>query len=218
MRAIGCRGRRGKHVKGEDDEIIDIDTRAATYVGGSQDRRRRCILDHPADKINQIANVWSDAIVVDIGAQIVTGVAHTITVAVLLGWVENVRTVIFITGVRWETRIAITVTIEVSAGVATVANAILVGPNRKVNGYNQAFKATLTEFGVEPHRIEPRRRNKHKALLVDGWNWSRTVNHPGFRGRKWMAKAFAANSAGINEGFYQGLAKHLGKLKQRGQA
>ncbi len=90
---------------------------------------------------------------------------------------------------------------------------VLIGPIRKNSrGYSQAFKGALTEFGVDPHVIRPRKGNKRHALRLLGGRWVREVRHPGFKGRYWMAKSGNETTSEVQTAFYQGLSRYLDKL------
>lgn len=91
--------------------------------------------------------------------------------------------------------------------------AVLVGPNKKVRGYNQAFKGTMTEFGVDRHLIRPRKKNLHQSLRLRGGAWVKQVIHPGVKPQYWMAESLAQSQSEIDQGFYDGLARFLDKQR-----
>jgi HK97 gp10 family phage protein len=88
--------------------------------------------------------------------------------------------------------------------------AILVGPNKKVNGFSQSKKANLVEFGVKAHVIEA----KYKTLKLgpNGFAMGK-VKHPGIKANPFMEKALKSNESNITGLFYQGMAKTLDKIR-----
>lgn len=94
--------------------------------------------------------------------------------------------------------------VNLGAGVL----ALLVGPNRRVGGKPQAWKANLLDGGTKPHQISPR---KGKALSLGGKGVARSVSHPGIEATNFMKQAYESNLSGFQGRFYEGLAKFLKK-------
>jgi hypothetical protein len=96
-------------------------------------------------------------------------------------------------------------------GVPEQDSALLIGPNRKVRGRARGRVAAMLEAGAKPHIIRPRRR---RGVL----SWVRgmavkSVRHPGFRANPFMRRAYETAGGDVQRRFYEGLAKHLDRLK-----
>lgn len=90
--------------------------------------------------------------------------------------------------------------------------ALLVGPNRKVNGLHQGFKAAILEFGTKPHEISPRARSGKKALALKGGGFASSVMHPGIKAGGFMQQALARHERQLANRFYTAMAKKLDKV------
>jgi len=88
---------------------------------------------------------------------------------------------------------------------------LLVGPNRKVSGRSQAWKASLLEDGTKAHRIDPK---NGKGLKLRGGGYANSVNHPGVRATGFMRKSLERNQAGLNDRFYTGLSRYLNRKRK----
>lgn len=88
--------------------------------------------------------------------------------------------------------------------------AILVGPNKKVNGFSQARKANLVEGGVKAHTIES--KSKVLAIGANGFAAGK-IKHPGIKADPFMENALKSNEINISSLFYKGMAKTLDKIR-----
>ena len=94
---------------------------------------------------------------------------------------------------------------NVSVGPDEVA--VIVGPNKKVDGRRETGIAWMLEVGTKAHKISAKNN-----VLVIGKNFlSGDINHPGIRARNWMANSFIAASTQVEGQFYQGLEKWMDK-------
>ena len=88
--------------------------------------------------------------------------------------------------------------------------AILVGPNKKVNGFSQSRKANLVENGVKAHVIEA----KAKALRIGPIGFaSGKIKHPGIKADPFMADSLQNNESNLQGLFYKGMAKSLDRIR-----
>jgi len=88
--------------------------------------------------------------------------------------------------------------------------AILVGPNKKVNGFSQSRKANLVENGVKAHVIES--NNKPMKVGPTGYA-SGKIKHPGIKASPFMADALQDNESNLQGLFYKGMAKSLDRIR-----
>lgn len=79
--------------------------------------------------------------------------------------------------------------------------ALLVGPNKKVNGKYVGYIGHFLEIGTKPHSVA----KKGKAYRSGG------KTHPGIAPRQWMSKALQSSESMIKTGFYSGLDKWIAK-------
>jgi len=88
--------------------------------------------------------------------------------------------------------------------------AILVGPNKKVNGFSQSRKANLVENGVKAHVIQS--NNKPLKIGPTGYA-SGKIKHPGIKANPFMANALQDNESNLQGLFYKGMAKSLDRIR-----
>ncbi|MCP4595757.1 HK97 gp10 family phage protein [Neptuniibacter sp.] len=81
--------------------------------------------------------------------------------------------------------------------------AIIVGANRKVNGLNQSYKATLVEFGV---KRKWRTYKKRRLRKYPGYHFG------GIKGKYVMSRALSQTSPQIGTLYYQGVARYLNRI------
>ena len=110
---------------------------------------------------------------------------------------------------------------------ATEAVAMLVGPNRKVNGKYYGRLANITEGGAGPHVIVPKAETRVQGLLraqglrgvkrmvlADGRGFFATkVNHPGTRPDPFMLRAYDQSDSQVEGLFYTGVSDYLNRLR-----
>lgn len=94
----------------------------------------------------------------------------------------------------------------------TTSHAIIVGPNKKVNGRFRARLGNLIEQGAKAHIIKPKKNTKG-PLLFRGGGFAKYANHPGFTANPFMQRALQQNQQNLTRLFYQGLANRMKKLK-----
>jgi HK97 gp10 family phage protein len=88
--------------------------------------------------------------------------------------------------------------------------ALLIGPNKKVNGFSQSRKANLVEHGVKAHDIT----SKGKPLTIGGSGFAvGKIKHPGIKADPFMANALQDNESNVSGLFYQGMAKSLDRIR-----
>lgn len=111
------------------------------------------------------------------------------------------------------------VLIQGARGRVSVSNpgiSIIIGPNRKVNGYSQGFVGSLMEFGVTPGARSRRvfggttlgRRGKSVRVVRSTAKYF----HPGVTAKPFLAPALQANESQIESRFYQGIARYLKRI------
>tara|TARA_A100001201_G_scaffold143757_1_gene147249 strand:+ start:120 stop:647 length:528 start_codon:yes stop_codon:yes gene_type:complete len=88
--------------------------------------------------------------------------------------------------------------------------AILIGPNKKVQGKRRAGIANMLEFGTKAHEIKPRKMNLF--LRIGATGIARKVRHPGIKANPFMQRALDANASTIQANFVQGVGKRIDKL------
>ena len=88
--------------------------------------------------------------------------------------------------------------------------AILIGPNKKTPGFPRAAVSNFLEFGTKPHMIRPRRRGGVLNLRQQGFR--RVVRHPGIRPTRFMQRSLEQNRDQIEDLFYEGVNRRIGKL------
>jgi HK97 gp10 family phage protein len=94
--------------------------------------------------------------------------------------------------------------------IATVDVAIIVGPNKKVNGFSQSRKANLVENGVKAHVIQ----SNNKPLKIGRTGYaSGKIKHPGIKANPFMANALQENESNLQDLFYKGMAKSLNRIR-----
>lgn len=88
--------------------------------------------------------------------------------------------------------------------------AIIVGPNKKVNGFSQSRKANLVEGGVKAHVIE----SKNKKLRMGAGGFAEgKIKHPGVKANPFMGDSLEQNESNLSGLFYQGMAKTLDRIR-----
>lgn len=93
--------------------------------------------------------------------------------------------------------------------------AIIVGPNKKVQGANVAWKANMLEHGIKAHNIKPKKSNKKGVLRIGGDFASGDIKHPGVKANPFMARAIEQHQGDVEPRFYQGLTKALARIRQQ---
>lgn len=84
------------------------------------------------------------------------------------------------------------------------AIAMIIGPNKKIEGEHQGFKGALLEFGTTPGgRVGKRGRMRGVKYQSKG-----------ITADPFLAPAFESNQSGINARFYKGLTRYLNRIDQ----
>lgn len=94
-------------------------------------------------------------------------------------------------------------------GITETDIAIIVGPNKKVNGFSQSRKANLIEGGVKAHKISP----KDKSIKIGNNFVSGDIHHPGVAENPFMADSLSQNESNLANLFYQGMTKTLDRIR-----
>ena len=101
--------------------------------------------------------------------------------------------------------------------------AVIVGPNKKVNGGNVNWIANILEGGAEAHDIKPRGESRlsivgvrrlAKALKFEGGGFAKTAHHPGIRARFFMKRAFESSGDASSQLFFKGVQNYLNKRQK----
>ena len=91
--------------------------------------------------------------------------------------------------------------------------AILVGPNKKVNGFHKGFIANFIEDGVKPHSIKAIKKHDKTMKFGSGDFFSGEINHPGIKANPFMERSIDQNDQNFEELFYKGMARTLDKIR-----
>lgn len=93
--------------------------------------------------------------------------------------------------------------------------AMIIGPNRKVDGVRVAQLAHLVEFKTRPHKIRP--RNNVTSFGRDEFA-SGEIDHPGSDADPFMSEALRRTNVSFQRYFFEGLQKHLNRLARQQRA
>jgi HK97 gp10 family phage protein len=86
--------------------------------------------------------------------------------------------------------------------------AMIIGPNKKVDGDSVKHIAWFTEWGTQPHKISAKDPYEGTFTIRGGFVRG-TIDHPGARGQHWMSKSLAQSRGEIAREFYHGLEKWI---------
>jgi len=93
--------------------------------------------------------------------------------------------------------------------------AVLIGPNKRVEGKRRLRIFNLLDQGTDPHTIAPRRQRLLKfvraTLHIRGRGFAKKVDHPGINARNILADSLDAGRIGFGDRFNAGVEKHLAK-------
>lgn len=101
-------------------------------------------------------------------------------------------------------------------GISDSDAAIIVGPNKKINGSDVAWRANFIEEGVRSHEINSKvtkKLGRSLKLKIGNRVLSGDVVHPGLKANPFMEKSIRQNESNIEERFYQGMAKSLDRIR-----
>lgn len=93
--------------------------------------------------------------------------------------------------------------------------AIVVGPNKKVDGRNVNWRANFIEEGVKSHDINVKKTGALKRLKLGEKIISGPVIHPGIKANPFMSKAIQSNESNFEALFYKGLARSLKRVRSQ---
>jgi HK97 gp10 family phage protein len=94
--------------------------------------------------------------------------------------------------------------------------AIIVGPNKKIDGTDVTWRANFIEEGVRSHEINTKftkKLGRSLKLKIGNKVLGKGVTHPGIKANPFMAKSIKQNDSNVPVRFYQGMAKTLDKIR-----
>ncbi len=101
-------------------------------------------------------------------------------------------------------------------------NALVIGPNRKVDGRRRAPLAHILEGGSDPHEIRGRLTVRGYRVRIGANVVRGPVRHPGTRATRFMERALDTTGSDQQRLFYEGLERYarrfranVGRARQR---
>jgi len=96
--------------------------------------------------------------------------------------------------------------------------AIVIGPNKKINGTSVAWRANFIENGVKAHSIKSKINKKlgrKLKLKVGNRVIEGDIKHPGIKSNPFMEKSINQNESNMPNLFYKGMARSLGRIRKQ---